>query len=177
MEFSAQTFAILNYFPGTDAVWGFTGPDLFISSMTDHPSQERDIQMIHTQNLNNVSVTAATAPDASTEEQEEGERLTFPQFTNPVVVYGFPSVLVVGLVANVLSFVTILNSSIRQTSTGLYLCVLAAVDSVSLFVWTSSIWAVPVLGRVSTLSHMLHQGVLSPRISGIWFTVHSVCYH
>ena len=103
--------------------------------------------MSHTQNLNNMSVTAPTASDATTEEQQEEERLTFPQFTNPVVVYGFPSVLVVGLMANVLSFVTILNSSIRQTSTGLYLCVLAAADSVSLFMWTSSVWAVPVLGR------------------------------
>ena len=95
--------------------------------------------MTNTENLNDVSATMVTAATISGS--------TFPQFTNAVVVYGYPSVLVVGLVANVLSFVTILNSSMRQTSTGLYLCVLAAVDSVNLVTWTSSVWAVPILGR------------------------------
>ena len=127
--------------------------------------------MIHTENLNDVSVTAPTASDATTEGKEK-ERLTFPQFTNAVVVYGFPSVFVVGLVANILSFVTILNSSIRQTSTGLYLCVLAAVDSVSLFAWTSSIWAVPVLGREFPPFHICY---IKQCCLGIFVSLSSLC--
>ncbi len=114
--------------------------------------------MIHTENLNDISVTmvtAATTSSATTEGQEE-EKLYFPQFTNAVVAYGYPSILVVGLVSNMLSIVTILNSSMRQTSTGLYLCVLAAVDSVTLYVWTSTVWGVPVLGRAFPPIHICH---------------------
>ncbi len=112
--------------------------------------------MTHTEDLNDISVTVVTTATTSnaTDEGKKEERLTFPQFTNAVVVYGFPSILVVGLVSNLLSFVTILDSSIRETSTGLYLCVLAAVDSVTLYVWTSAVWGVPVLGRAFPPLHI-----------------------
>ncbi len=147
------------FFSGTDATWTFSDPQLFVSSATDYPSQETYTQMIHTEDLNDLSITMVTASiisDATTEGQKE-QRLLFPQFTNAVVLYGFPSILVVGLVSNVLSVVTIVNSSIRQTSTGLYLCVLAAVDSVTLYLWTST---VPGRSRpgssVPTPSHLPH---------------------
>ncbi len=76
----------------------------------------------------------------------DGE-IEFPQFPNGVIVYGFPVVFVVGVATNALSFLVILNSSLRKASTGLYLCVLAVADSVCLTLWTSITWAVLVLGR------------------------------
>ncbi len=136
-------------------MWAFTDPELSVSSATTPPSQETGELMIHTDNLDDVRddvsatmVTAAATSSATTEEHEE-EKMIFPSLPMDyaVVVYGFPSVVAVGLVSNILSFVTILNSSIRQTSTGLYLSVLAAVVLLNLFTWISAIWALPVLGR------------------------------
>ncbi len=74
------------------------------------------------------------------------DEIEFPEFSNGVVIYGFPVVFVVGVATNALSFIVILKSNLRKASTGLYLCVLAVADSVCLTLWTSITWAVLALG-------------------------------
>ncbi len=74
-------------------------------------------------------------------------RTLFPDFKNGFIVYGLPALFGLGLICNSLSFLVILKSQIRKTSTGVYLCVLAFADIFSLSAQTSIYWAYPILGR------------------------------
>ncbi len=69
----------------------------------------------------------------------------FPKIRNGVIKYGFPLVFCVGMISNGMSFLVILLSTIRDSSTGVYLAVLACADCLSLVLWTILFWAVPVM--------------------------------
>ncbi len=87
------------------------------------------------------------ANHVTTEQPRSQGEVTFPTFRNWVIDYIYPSLFGVGLVCNCLSFAVILKSEIRKTSTGVYLCVLAIADCISITSVTSLHWAQPVLGR------------------------------
>ncbi len=78
---------------------------------------------------------------------ERTVRQLFPTFKNGFIVYGLPTLFGLGLICNLLSFLVILKSQIRKTSTGVYLCVLAWADIFSLAAQTSVHWAYPIFGR------------------------------
>ncbi len=78
---------------------------------------------------------------------ERTARQLFPTFKNGFIMYGLPTLFGLGLICNLLSFLVILKSQIRKTSTGVYLCVLAWADLLSLAAQTSVHWAYPILGR------------------------------
>ena len=113
-------------------------------------------------------------------------RINFPTFRNGVIDYVLPTLFGLGLVCNSLSFVVILKSEIRKTSTGVYLCVLAWADCVALTSVTSTHWAYTVLGREfplydnrsfkqfvisfsTTLSAMCIVCVTADRFVAVWF--------
>ncbi len=110
----------------------------------------------------------------------------YPDFLNGMVIYGFPAIFGLGIIANTLSFIVIQLSEIRATSTGVYLSVLACSDIVCLTLWASLLWAIPVLGRsfpglhmcnvsqfgvalFSSLSAMLIVCVTTDRFIAVWF--------
>ncbi len=91
-------------------------------------------------------------PDSTTDRPEgpppeETVRNFFPSYKNGFIVYGLPTLFGLGLICNLLSFLVILKSQIRKTSTGVYLCVLAWADLFSVTAQTSIHWAYPILGR------------------------------
>ena len=102
------------------------------------------------------------------------ERL-YPDFLNWVVVYCFPTIFGVGIVANTLSFIIIQLSDIRLTSTGVYLSVLACSDSVCLTLWTSLLWATPVLGRSFPGLHMCNVSQFGVAFFGSLSAMSIVC--
>lgn len=107
-------------------------------------------------------------------EPTRAERL-FPDFINGVVFYDFPATFGVGIVANILSFVLIQMSDIRVTWTGVYLSVLACSDSVCLTLWTSLLWATPVLGLSFPGLHMCNVSQLGMAIFGSLSAMSIVC--
>ncbi len=84
----------------------------------------------------------------ATGDEEPGATISAPPVTivNAVVKYVFPVICSVGVATNGFSLATILNSNIRHTSTGLYLGALAVIDTICLYLWSSSVWARPVFG-------------------------------
>ena len=87
-------------------------------------------------------------------------------------MYGYPAIFVLGMAANLLSFVTILNSGIRQTSTGVYLSAMAVVDSFCLYGYASIVWAQPVLGRAFPPLHLCRVNVMC---LNLFLTLSSLC--
>lgn len=95
------------------------------------------------------------APDSQrTSETERSSLLPVPTksprlystlYSNSACVYGFPLIMGIGLITNTLSFMVIVMSDIRDTSIGVYLCVLAWADSLCLVMLTSIYWGIPVL--------------------------------
>ncbi len=73
-------------------------------------------------------------------------RCTFPSTKTLAVMYVFPALALPGVIFNILAFATLLNSVIRDISTGLYLQALAVLDIVCLGLRGSENWALPVMG-------------------------------
>ncbi len=92
-----------------------------------------------------VEYTENMAPSTKGDPLSESIPRLFPNFRNGVIIYGFPFLFCVGMISNGMSFLVILVSTIRDSSTGVYLAVLACADSLSLVLWTTLFWAVPVM--------------------------------
>ncbi len=75
---------------------------------------------------------------------ETGEQRYTSSYTNPAVLYGIPTLMGTGLLGNTLSFMVIMVSDIRKTSTGVYLATLAWFDSLALVAWMTRHWVEPL---------------------------------
>ncbi len=75
--------------------------------------------------------------------QPRNGRAPVPRYQNVASRCIFPAVYVLSLANNFVSFVVIIRSNIRQTSTGVYLAVLAWADSLAITSW-------PLIGGIQS---------------------------
>ena len=76
-----------------------------------------------------------------------GYQQPITRYKNVVSLYMFPTIYVLGLVNNLISFVVILRSSIIKTSIGVYLATLAWADCFASSILVSQWWATIAFGQ------------------------------